>query len=123
MFFFFFFGLQDSCPFPSSKRAFGTPDEREVRRNNGLVYVLTSDKQTKQLIKQQTKRLQESACQAKQAANKAVVHQPRAEPVRFFFFFFLFVFTKERTINAQINPTSCGKWWQHAQRAYSTKVS
>ena len=87
MFFFFFFGLQDSCPFPSSKRAFGTPDEREVRRNNGLVYVLTSDKQTKQLIKQQTKRLQESACQAKQAANKAVVHQPRAEPVRFFFFF------------------------------------
>ena len=38
LFFFFFVvvGLQDSCPFPSSKRAFGTPDEPEVRMNNGL---------------------------------------------------------------------------------------
>ena len=35
--FFFFFGLQDSCPFLSSKRAFRTPDEPEVRRNNGLM--------------------------------------------------------------------------------------
>ena len=36
-FFFFFFGLQDSCPFLSSKTAFRTPDEPEVRRNNGLM--------------------------------------------------------------------------------------
>ena len=35
--FFFFFGLQDSCPFLSSKTAFRTPDEPEVRRNNGLM--------------------------------------------------------------------------------------
>ena len=35
--FFFFFGLQDSCLFLSSKRAFRTPDEPEIRRNNGLV--------------------------------------------------------------------------------------
>ena len=33
----FVFGLQDSCPFLSSKRAFRTPDEPEVRRNNGLM--------------------------------------------------------------------------------------
>ena len=33
----FFCGLQDSCPFLSSKRAFRTPDEPEVRRNNGRV--------------------------------------------------------------------------------------
>ena len=32
-----FFGLQDSCPLLSSKRAFRTPDEPEVRRNNGLM--------------------------------------------------------------------------------------
>ena len=36
-FFFFFFGLQDSCLFLSSKKAFRTPDEPEMRRNNGLV--------------------------------------------------------------------------------------
>ena len=35
--FLFFCGLQDSCPFLSSKRAFRTPDEPEVRRNNGRV--------------------------------------------------------------------------------------
>ena len=28
--FFFFFGSQDSCPFLSSKRAFGTPDEPDA---------------------------------------------------------------------------------------------
>ena len=33
----FFFGLQDSCLFLSSKRAFRTSDEPEIRRNNGLV--------------------------------------------------------------------------------------
>ena len=32
-----FFGLQDICPFLSSKRAFRTPDKPEVRRNNGLM--------------------------------------------------------------------------------------
>ena len=37
LFFFFFFGLQDSCLFLSSKKAFRTPDEPEIRRNNGLV--------------------------------------------------------------------------------------
>ena len=37
VFFFFFFGLQDSCLFLSSKKAFRTPDEPEIRRNNGLV--------------------------------------------------------------------------------------
>ena len=37
IFFFFFFRLQDSCPFLSSRRAFRTPDEPEVRRNNGLM--------------------------------------------------------------------------------------
>ena len=36
-FFFFFFGLQDSCLILSSKKAFRTPDEPEMRRNNGLV--------------------------------------------------------------------------------------
>ena len=36
-FFFFFFGLQDSCLFLSSKKAFRTPDEPEIRRNNGPV--------------------------------------------------------------------------------------
>ena len=35
--FYFFCGLQDSCPFLSSKRAFRTPDKPEVRRNNGRV--------------------------------------------------------------------------------------
>ena len=32
-----FLGLQDSCPFLSSKRALRTPDEPDVRRNNGLM--------------------------------------------------------------------------------------
>ena len=36
-FFFFFFGLQDSRLFLSSKKAFRTPDEPEIRRNNGPV--------------------------------------------------------------------------------------
>ena len=36
-FFYFFFGLQDSCLFLSSKKAFRTPDEPEIRRNNGPV--------------------------------------------------------------------------------------
>ena len=38
-FFFFFFGLQDSCLFLSSKKAFRTPDEPEIRRNNGPVCI------------------------------------------------------------------------------------
>ena len=80
LFFFFFFLFWVGKLFITSVKH--TCSERTTRAM--LVYVLTSNKQTKQLVKQQTKRLQEeSAGQAKQAANKAVVHQPRAEPVPF----------------------------------------
>ena len=49
-----------------------------------LVHVSTSKKQTKQLVKQRTKCPQnESACQVKQAAYKAVLHQPVAMQATF----------------------------------------
>ena len=38
VFFFFFFGLQDSCLFLSSKKAFRTPDEPEIPLGVGWVW-------------------------------------------------------------------------------------